>query len=48
MIFLHYRIERKMHIILRYKLAMHNEQMSKLPRVSLLQLSSAMLQPNII
>jgi len=39
--FLHYGIERKMGVILRCKLAMPNEQMLKLPRLSLFQILSA-------
>jgi len=43
-----YGIGRKMGVILRCKLVTHNEQMSKLPRVSLFQIFSAVFLPNII
>jgi len=46
--FLCYGTERKMGVILRCKLAMHNEYMSKLPCVSLFQIFLAMFLPNII
>jgi len=35
-------------VILRCELAMHNEQVSKLPCVSLFQIFSTMFMPNII
>jgi len=37
-----------MGVILRCKLAMHNDYMSKLPHISLFQIFSAMFLPNII
>ena len=40
--FLRYGIESKMGVILRRKVATYNEQMSKLPRVSLFQIYSAL------
>jgi len=47
MLILHYGIERSMGVTFRCKLATHNEKMSKLQRVSLFQIFSAMFLPNI-